>query len=377
MKRLVMLAKSPWNPAIRREHALAQQARAHGLLVDYIEAPADIRQLGGNSRSWLTNLWKAPNQRGILHPRSTLVPGHRSPLAASVDNQLLGRTVRALCADADPRDVAVVVNVPWQWEATAGVPCRRVFDAADDWNRLLNGRRPHVGRLYQQIADEADAVIVANEHLAELFPGRQVDFVPNGTQADLVDGAAAHKPGMRRMVYVGTFSERFDVDLVSNVLTLLPDWTLDLFGECRYAGYGDQPAPEFAQLLENFGPRVSWNGVLQRSDLGALLNNASVALVPHRAQFCHGQSSMKFLDYAARGCPVVSTRWEADLDRQAPPGVWFADAASAFAEAVCEADDIDAVTTESAIAWARAQTWDQRWPLWAGAVFGAPATSTP
>ncbi|WP_198028942.1 glycosyltransferase [Actinoplanes sp. N902-109] len=269
----------------------------------------------------------------------------------------------------------MVVNVPWQWNAGAGLPCRRVFDAADDWNLLLNGRRPHVARLYQQIADEADTVIVANENLAELFPGRAVEFVPNGTQADLVADPGQRRPGLQRMVYVGTFSERFDVDLVSSVLTLLPDWTLDLFGECRYAGHGNQPAPEFAQLLDGFGPRVSWHGVLQRPELGAVLNNASVALVPHRARFCRGQSSMKFLDYAARGCPVVSTRWEAEIDRQAPPGVWFADTPRTFAEAVHLADAIDPGTAGSAISWARAQTWEQRWPLWAGAVFGASATA--
>lgn len=381
MKRLVMVAKSPWHPAIRREHALAAQAKRNGVHVDFIEAPSDIRRLrDSDRRAWLTGLRAAPLQRTQspvkAYARSTFVPGHRSRLAAAVDNKLLGRTVRELCRPSDSADSAVVVNVPWQWDATAGIGVRRIFDAADDWNLLLDGKRPHLRDLYRRITDEADAVIVANENLSELFPGREVHFVPNGTPSDLVSQEVTRAPGTRRMIYVGTFSERFDVDLVSNVLTLMPDWTLDLFGEARYAGHAGQPAPEFSQLLDSFGRRVSWHGVLQRSELANVLNGAGVALVPHRAPFCRGQSSMKFLDYAARGCPVVSTRWEAEIDRQAPPGVWFADTAEEFARAVQAADNIDAATAARAIGWARAQTWDQRWPSWASAVFGTPISSS-
>lgn len=378
MKRLVMVAKSPWHPAIRREHALAAQARTNGVHVDFIEAPADIRQLRGAGRGeWWSGLRTVPPQRAqapvTAHRRSTIVPGHRSPLAASVDNRLLRRTVRALSAAGDPAETAAVVNVPWQWDATAGFAGRRVFDAADDWNLLLHGKRPHVRQMYRRIAREADAVIVANENLSALFPGQDVHFIPNGAQADLVSGGGERVRGARRMVYVGTFSERFDAGLVSDLLGRLPDWSLDLFGEFRYAGNGDRPAPEFTTLLENFGPRVSWHGVLQRDELGGVLRTAGVALVPHRAQFCRGQSSMKFLDYAAGGCPVVSTRWETGIERQAPPGVWFADTAEDFAQAVRDADAIDATTALRANEWAWAQTWERRWPAWADAVFGAPA----
>lgn len=376
-----MVAKSPWDPAIRREHALATQAGAHGVGVHFIEAPSDVRRLRRpGRRSWAAGLRSTrpgPGVPGVItHRRSTLVPGHRGPLAATVDNALLRRSVRALCGGPAPADVAVVVNVPWQWDATASSGARRVFDAADDWNLLLAGRRPHVRTLYARIAAEADAVVVANEHLAALFPGRAVHVVPNGTPSDLVAGSAARRGGTRRMVYVGTLSERFDADLVTRLLTLLPDWSLDLYGECRYAGSGTLPAPELRALLDRFGDRVAWHGVLRRAEMGEVLNHAGVALVPHRPQYCRGQSSMKFLDYAARGCPVVSTRWETQLERQAPPGVWFADTAADFADAVRAADDIDAPTSNRAIDWARAQTWERRWPQWAAAVFGtAPQTN--
>lgn len=373
-----MLAKSTWSPAIRREHALATLARANGVGVDFVEAPADIRRLRDRG-TWTAGLRRVPPRRdsgpAIVYSRSTFVPGHRNAMATRLDNGLLRRTVETLCRQAAPADVAVVVNVPWQWGATSGADARRVFDAADDWNLLLDGRRPHVREAYARIAAEADAIVVANPKLAALFPGREVDLVPNGAQSDLVAGAGVRPSGTRRMVYIGTLSERFDTALVTDVLTRLPDWTLDLYGEFRYAGHGDQPAPEFTRLLETFPGRVTWHGVLQRAELGTVLDRAGVALVPHRSRFSRGQSSMKFMDYAARGCPVVSTRWEDDLERQAPPGVWFADTADEFTGAVRDADRNDAGTSRLALAWAEEQTWERRWPLWAGAVFDDVASA--
>ncbi|MGK5681929.1 glycosyltransferase [Actinoplanes sp. URMC 104] len=290
-------------------------------------------------------------------------------MAAAVDNFLLRRTVRSLIAD--PTETTAVVNVPWQWDATAGHGVRRVFDAADDWNLLLGGRRSHVRAQYDKIAAEADAIIVANENLAELFGGRAVQLVPNGTQTDLVTSAVTRIPGSRRLVYVGTFSERFDAELVGQVLDLLPGWTLDLYGEFRYAGHGDKPAPEFDRLLKN--PRATWHGVVERAGLSRVLSGATAALVPHRARYSRGQSSMKFLDYAAQGCPVVSTHWESGIERQTPPGVWFADTATEFAAAVRTAALVDSAAVASARTWAQEQTWERRWPLWAAAVF--PNTS--
>jgi glycosyltransferase involved in cell wall biosynthesis len=375
VKHLVLVAKSPWSPAIRREHALAAQACSNGVRVDFIESPSDIRRLGRPDRGgWFGGLRAAEPGRPVAgvtaHPRSTIVPGHRSSLAATVDNRLLRRSVRALCRASDSADVAIVVNVPWQWDATANIGVRRVFDAADDWNLLLSGRRPHLRRLYAQIGAEADAVIVANENLSPLFAGRLVHHIPNGTPAHLVAEPVTRPRDARRMIYVGTFSERFDVDLVAHVLMRLPDWTLDLVGECRYAGHGARPERRLADLIAGFDDRVSWHGGVPRTELGRLLDGTSVALVPHRAQYCRGQSSMKFLDYAARGCPVVSTRWDEAIDRQAPPGVWFADTVDDFAAAVLLASRIDDDTAARSVAWARTQTWDRLWPAWAGAVFG-------
>jgi hypothetical protein len=50
--------------------------------------------------------------------------------------------------------------------------------------------------------------------------------------------------------------------------------------------------------------------------------------------------------------------------------VWFADTPEDFAAAVARADHVDSLTSTEAYAWARAQTWERRWPHWSTAVFG-------
>ena len=50
---LVLCAKSPWDPPLRREHAFAREAALHGHTVDFVEQPADIRALATIGRRWL------------------------------------------------------------------------------------------------------------------------------------------------------------------------------------------------------------------------------------------------------------------------------------------------------------------------------------
>ncbi|GAA3248344.1 glycosyltransferase [Dactylosporangium siamense] len=376
MSRLIMVAKSLWHPSIRREHALATEACSHGVEVTFIEAPSDVRSVRVSTTGpWLRGLCSAtPRQLrdGLdIVSRSTLAPGHRHSAAASADNALLRRQIGSVLSRS-PRSArpTVVVNLPWQWPATARLPIRRIFDAADDWDALLGGSRPHVRAMYHRIADEADAIIVANPTLRDLFPGRTVELVANGTPADLVVDAVRPRPHDRRLVYAGTLSHRFDVDLIRAVLDLLPGWRLDLYGESRYPGHRDEPAREFRDLLRQCPDRIRWHGVLDRDDLGQAIDAADVAVVPHRAAQSRGQSSMKLADYAARGRPIVSTGWDTNPDAEQPPNTWMAANAEEFAAAVVQAY-ADAGDIDGAVAWARQRTWPSRWPLWSAAAFGS------
>ena len=176
-RRLLVCAKSRWDPPIRREHSLAMAAARAGWQIDLVEQPYDVRDL--RSRPETPDL-----PAGItLSSYFTPVPGHRNELARRVDAFALRRSLRRIVRSG-PSPEAVVVNAPWAWDGTAGLPrgTRRVLDLADDWAALLPRRRDLIHRAYQKIAAEADEIVVVAPTLAELFD-RPVTVVANGVGA--------------------------------------------------------------------------------------------------------------------------------------------------------------------------------------------------
>lgn len=373
---LVMCAKSTWQPSIRREHAFARQALGNHIETTFIEAPGDIRSfMTLGTREWTARLQgSACKELGgpSVVSRTTLIPGHRHRLAAGADNALLRRILQRQESAG-----VVVVNVPWQWKATAGISARRVFDAADDWTALIPNRRREMESQYRQISDEADAVIVASPSLADLFSGRPTALVPNAAEASDIPSAASLPPRAHRLVYVGTLSERFDADLVDATLELLPEWQLDLYGQCRYAGAGDAPGASLLNLLSKYPSRVKWHSVVSRSRLPEVIDSADVFLVPNVSEAAAGQSSMKAFDCAARGRPMVTTAWPPGSAATRPPHTWEISNPGEAAESILAAahEPVDHATRRCA--WARDQTWDSRWPAWAAAVGLSSSAATP
>jgi glycosyltransferase involved in cell wall biosynthesis len=257
--------------------------------------------------------------------------------------------------------------LPWQWPAVSRLPGRRVFDCADNWAALIPQRATRMRELYRRIGAEASTVIVVNEDLAELFGDAAVVVVPNGANDDATIGAPTPLPRQRRLVYVGTLSERFDAPLLQQVLDLLPDWHLTLYGACQYSSHGTQPSPELLALFDRGGGQVSWKGPVARGDLSARLDAADVLVLPHRSDQTVGQSSMKMFDYAARGRPIVST---GSGQYAMAPHARFANIAQDFAAEILATSAEPESWAVNRIEWARANSWSARWPAWSAAALG-------
>ncbi len=371
MTTITFCSKSTWEPAMRREHALTRIALQRGVDVTFVETPSDARSIGRTGpRAFLRSL------RGEVRPggdgvpriveRTTLVPGHRARAAEWIDISLMRRI---LAQGAD--DVGTTIcNLPWQWRATQGRRFR-VFDCADDWTRLLpSGRSMRLAKLFQKIADEADAIIVASPDLVDRFGGRNVSVVPNGADAASIPNKASGRPGSHSLVYIGTFSERFDTEIVSRLMRAQTQYRLDLYGPCRYAGSSDRPATELLALLAAFPERVRWHGTIGKEAVPGAIDRADVVIIPNRPGLSEGQSSMKLFDSAARGRPAVVSAGVSCLHGGAPPGTYFAQDGDEWADAIDAAETESPDMAASRITWARANTWDSRWPLWARSAFG-------
>ncbi len=371
---LVMCAKSTWQPAIRREHSLALLAAAHGHPVSFIERPLDVRALGRapGAREWWRGLRGAahspPGRPGVcVIQQATVLPGHLNGPGERTSNLLLRHRL-----GRSPSGAAVVINVPWQWPATAHVSGRRVFDCADDWSALMPHRSARLTELYGRIAREADAVILASPSLLERFPGADPLVVRNGVSEDML-GPLAPPEHAPRLVHAGTLTPRFDCELAAALLERLSEWTLDLYGQCQYPGCGDRPGPELARLLFEHGSRVRWHGVLAREALAAAIDGAAAALVLNRPELSLGQDSMKLYDYAARGRPILSTRFAARLEQEGPPHLMVAQDARELADAILASRSEPPAWRQERRRWAEHQRWESRWGAWSAAVFGTVA----
>jgi hypothetical protein len=370
MTRLVLCAKSDWHPAIRREHEIARLAADAGHDVVFVERARDIRTLTlPQFRSWFAGL-RTPclTSEGAITVagRSTFIPGHRNALASQVDERVLGSLLARVEAEV------MVAMVPWDWPAVSRYRSpRRVFDCADDWSQVMPARRARMRALYRRIGAEADAVICASEQLAELFHPCAVTVVRNGTPTALLATRPATRPTGSRMVYAGTMSERFDAPLVQALLGALPDWRLDLYGPCQYAGCASQPDAELARLLARWPTRIAWHGAVERDRLAARLDEGDVLVIPHRRRGAvDGGDAMKFYDYAARGRPVVTTPWMDAIDTIAPPHTHVAATPTTFAAAVRDATGEPPEFASTRRRWAEANAWDTRWGSWAKAALG-------
>lgn len=385
--RIVVCAKSTWDPPIRREHALATAAAGDGHQVVFVERPDDIRALRGwqSGASYLSRLLgEAPTSLSVsslsIARRATLAPGHRGALWGRIDNLGLRRQLeRSIMRESgnEHRPTAVVANLPWQWPAVAALSdVRKVVDLADDWARLMPMHRGMVHSCYRRIADEADEVIVAAPELAELFGGRDVTVVRNATGQELLSAPVSPPPGRRHLVYLGTLSERFDASLVGEVLTRLPDWTLSLYGPCQYAGCDDRPGPALMTLLSAYRRRVRWHGPVPRTSVASVLDSADVLILPNDPTMNVGQDSMKLYDYAARGRPVVATPLPPP-DEPRPPGIYEVASPQEFAAAVVAAPAEPATWSVARRSWAERNSWPKRLPVWLAAVFGQQMPDRP
>jgi hypothetical protein len=72
---------------------------------------------------------------------------------------------------------------------------------------------------------------------------------------------------------------------------------------------------------------------------------------------------MKLYDYAARGRPAVSTRWQDNLLEVGPPHLYVTDTVAEFCEAVATGEEPAHYAAERR-AWAEEHAWERRWPQW-------------
>ena len=254
----------------------------------------------------------------------------RWPLEKLVRKGAYGLACRRSVADVlagDPPDALLVYNLPQAGllglAAPGAPPPVRVFDLADDYEAML---RTELGalalppvlaagrRTLHRMLDRADLRLAVSHTLADAYPGRGIEVLPNGV--DLRRFQAVRRPLLDRagqvpvVGYVGAFEYFIDFDLIIETARRLPEFRFRLVG----AGRDFEAVREKAAGLAN----VELPGPVPFHDVPAEIAGFDYCLnlfVP--LPISHGACPMKLFEYLAMGKPVLSTDL-AELRRLGP-----------------------------------------------------------
>lgn len=219
--------------------------------------------------------------------------------------------------------VVQVHNPPDHLVLAAAVPrllgARLVFDVHDIAEDLLDmrvagGARRVFGavvRASERLAFRlADAVVTVHRPYAEELRRRgnrtPTWVVMNATDPDLLPAPRPPVAGQRRIVFHGTLTRWYGVDLLVTAFARIarrrPDVVLEVYGD------GDELAAlEELARREGVAGRVLFSRrYLPQRDVLAAINGADVGVIPSRPVKHHGLAlSAKLLEYVALGIPVA------------------------------------------------------------------------
>jgi len=159
---------------------------------------------------------------------------------------------------------------------------------------------------------QADAVLSTNVLLARLRMqqgARQVLVVPNGVDLSLFARARQKVPHSPTLIYVGTLSPLWGIDLAIKAMPALlhsiPDIRLLIAG----AGPAEADLRALSQALD-VTESVSFLGRLEYQALPAVLAEADVGIATSLpgSEFRKYASPLKLIEYMAAGLPVIATR---------------------------------------------------------------------
>lgn len=242
-----------------------------------------------------------------------------------------------------------------------------VYHCIDEWTANTTGRKKEIiATLEKKLIVQADIVF------ANSWPTYEKKKAINPSCYRLASGVDfAHFAGQNRLPerqhvslaniprprigYSGTINERLDYDLLSQVASEHPEWSLVLAGDPYPWTLKTQPLKDLLAL-----PNVNYVGRFSYQQMPAFLNNLEVCVIPYVLDARgHFRSPLKLYEYLAAGKAVVAV--------PTPENLEFADViglgrtAAEFAGAISDAlrnSTPNHIEVRQAVA--KAHDWDQR-----------------
>ncbi len=237
-----------------------------------------------------------------------------------------------------------------------------IFDCMDELS-AFKGAPPDLIVKERQLMAKADVVFTGGHSLWEAKRRQHQNAHAVPSSVDITHFAAARdrlpEPadqadiGHPRLGFFGVIDERFDIDLVSELATLRPDWQIVLIG----------PVVKIDPATLPRQPNIHYLGAKRYDELPVYLSGWDVALMPFAInESTRFISPTKTPEYLAGGCPVVSTAIRDVVNGYGDSGVVsIADSAQTFIVAINAAllSRADVSFTERADAVLDGMSWDK------------------
>jgi glycosyltransferase involved in cell wall biosynthesis len=321
---IVLLSTADWdNPFWTNKQHVAVELARRGHRVLYVDSlglrrpSASARDFGRIARRLLRGL-RPPRQ---VRPRLWVW----SPLVIPLQRHALVRRVNRLALTFGlqvwSRWLALRYELLWTYNpmTTRLFPLERfgtvVYHCVDEIEAQPGMPAREIGEAEAQLLAAASYCFVTAEHLLQTrgplngnthyFPN-VADFAHFAQARDpqtAVPQDLARLPGPR-IGFVGAISGyKLDLPLLRGLAQAHPEWSIVLIGK---VGEGD-PWTNVEDLRGL--PNVHLIGPRPYADLPAYLKGIDVAILPNAINdYTRGMFPMKFFEYLAAGCPVVSTQ---------------------------------------------------------------------
>lgn len=205
----------------------------------------------------------------------------------------------------------------------------------------------------ERLIGECDFVAVSSIYLQQkIAPLRASTLIRNGCESSLFSTVEKKAAGGRPVAgYIGAIAEWFDIRLLAEVATLLPEWDFVLVGShvgCDVGPIGD---------LKN----VELVGEVDYADVPSQLARFDVCMIPFQlTELTKATNPVKIYEYFSAGKPVVST----PLPEVLLMGdmVLIGDTPEQFADGLRKGLRLagEAGYTATVRQWASGQDWSQR-----------------
>jgi glycosyltransferase involved in cell wall biosynthesis len=319
-----------------------------------------------------------PAEAAGVAPGVTLLPvegvRREDPWERRLGGRALARAAASIGTDRDRfaiHDGALLAQSPY-WGPLCETLRERfgwriVYDCIDAHGEFptSRGRARHFADAESRLAATADLVVATSDSLRRRLAARagsgaggDVRLLPNACDYGLFAGLPPPTPHTRTdpdrltVGYVGAVDAWFDLELLSRLAAMEPDWRFEIVG-----GIEDVAA----RLPRR--PNVEFLGERPHLETPELRRRFDVEIIPFRlSELTHATDPVKLYEAAAAGRAVVATPMRSleALARQDPGIVRLAATPEAFAKEIraAAAEGPDAVARRRA--FARENTWDAR-----------------